>query len=353
MLHSWGCNVNGALGRGALGGFDNALARVPAIAEPVVSIAAGWGHSVAVTASGDALVFGRAIDGRNALRFGQLAARSPWVASVWTRRFGGHWSIDFPQPSLASRGAESARASFAFSLFQKQGELFALGQNRHGQTGCGDADEEVFNVRKVRIDKPVVSYAAGFQHCAAVDVEGGLWTWGNGARGQTGRFRATSQPDAAPFRVLQGASMVGCGLGHASCVMRDGSVLIWGKRQGVGGADAIDPVPVGIAATQLWCGQHHTVVVGDDGALWQFGQPPNELTMRTMRVEGLPRGVDVADVAAGWLGESVAVTRSGEAFRWDWDSPAKPLWAGVRVRKVSLGWRHRLAIVQDVTRGRA
>jgi len=68
---TFGSNVNGALGRMPLGGYESKLGPVT-VSESIVHASAGWGHSVLVTADGQALIFGRGIDGRNTLRFGKV-----------------------------------------------------------------------------------------------------------------------------------------------------------------------------------------------------------------------------------------------------------------------------------------
>jgi hypothetical protein len=79
----------------------------------------------------------------------------------------------------------------------------------------------------------------GDAHFAAVDAEGGLWTWGNGANGQLGHplqgeagagFAAVVR---APQRVVtlarQSICSAACGKEHTAAVDVEGGVWTWGK----------------------------------------------------------------------------------------------------------------------------
>jgi hypothetical protein len=80
----------------------------------------------------------------------------------------------------------------------------------------------------------------GDAHFAAVDAEGGLWTWGNGANGQLGHplqgeagFAGFAAVVRAPQRVVtlarQSICSAACGKEHTAAVDVEGGVWTWGK----------------------------------------------------------------------------------------------------------------------------
>ena len=61
-----------------------------------------------------------------------------------------------------------------------------------------------------------------------VDVDGGLWMWGNGASGQLGNGEAADA--AKPQKVLDGVAQAACGTSHTLILKQDGTVWAWGSN---------------------------------------------------------------------------------------------------------------------------
>lgn len=67
---------------------------------------------------------------------------------------------------------------------------------------------------------------------AAVDIDGGLWSWGSGSGGRLGHGNVENQP--RPFRVgglllAHRVFQVSAGEAHAGCVVEAGLAFVWGK----------------------------------------------------------------------------------------------------------------------------
>jgi alpha-tubulin suppressor-like RCC1 family protein len=366
--YTFGCNVSGALGRGTLGMQDPVPRQVPLpgplpVPQSTASVtqaAAGWGHTALVTSDGGLYLLGRATDGDNALRFGRFAKTNPRLAALWTR-WGGQHSIDFPAPTLViPSDAVAVSCSFGSTIFlNKSLELYALGQNRFGQTGSGKENPDVLSWSQVKISSAISRFSCGYQHAAAVDVAGRLFTWGKGSRGQLGTSVVDSPhlPYQLPQQVtrLSGkVSDVKCGFGHTVALLENGDVFAWGKLQGAHGADARLPgkLDMPAPAIRIWCGQFHSLAQDAKGRMWQFGARPDAplVTQRPERVLGFPEHQSLREVAAGF-GQSMAVFEDGKVFEWDWGLSAKPCeLPGIQdlhVRSAALGWRHGVLLVDD------
>ena len=175
-VFTWG---NGDYGR--LGHDDEEDQRAPRQVEAgrfggekVVFVAAGGDHTLAVTAGGRLYTWGLGCYGQ--LGHGDTGNR--WVPTeVGSGTFGGSAVV-------------MAACGYLHTLVVTQdGALWACGWGGKGRLGLNDvAPRHVFE----RVGAGafggarVVAAAAGDDHSAAVTEDGALWTWGNGGNGQLG-----------------------------------------------------------------------------------------------------------------------------------------------------------------------
>ncbi|CAM9941811.1 unnamed protein product, partial [Hapterophycus canaliculatus] len=220
-----------------------------------VAIAAGWRHSVAVTAAGAVFVWGCGSEGRLGL--------------------GSHADAATPRQvrALASRAVRirQAAAGRAHTLFLSEtGTVYSCGSNEFGQQGRaeggggggggsgsgsgsdgGDGDGKVSSRRSVLAPTAITgitcalsglrveSVAAGDDHCTVLTAASGgggggsgggddagasggrrVFTWGLNTAGQCAQGRAAEvvwTPQEA--ELLSGARAVGCGAGHTMVVL--------------------------------------------------------------------------------------------------------------------------------------
>ena len=181
--------------------------------------------------------------------------------------------------------------------------------------------------------------ALGAYHSAAIlrSAEGAprLCTFGRGFHGQLGHggYSDALSPTAVPSEV-PGLMTVHCGGSHCAALSVDGSVYTWGLASsgelGHGGWTPIEvDVPRCIDAflgkvvvRSIVAGTNHTLAIGECGGLWacgrgrcgQLGQGDFSDAGPMRRVERL-RGERVVRAAAG-NSHSLALTASGEVWSW-------------------------------------
>eukprot|EP00873_Tetraselmis_striata_P013825 jgi/Tetstr1/434089/TSEL_023233.t1 len=192
---------------------------------------------------------------------------------------------------------------------------------------------------------PNAVIAAGGYHTAIVDIEGHLWTWGEGSAGQLGHppRRADLLPDnlLVPHRVeaLDGTRIlaVSAGLAHTVCLAADQIVYSFGfARSWLGHGDWQEEelkhnvlVPRPITALKrvirIACGWSHTLALCEDGSLFSWGDGTDgRLGHGHERHVAVPTKVEiehpVAAMAAG-AAHSAAVLEDGRVMTWGTGRP--------------------------------
>lgn len=227
----------------------------------------------------------------------------------------------------------------------------------------------------VLLDEPrkVVSLATGSNHVLALDNRGKVQTWGAPEQNQLGRRVVQRDTKASALRaggraLRRGVRVVAVAAGayHSFALDDEGRAWAWGlnnfgqlgiaRPEGEGGDDdeddgafgspqdggvvlepaQVQPLAGGRRIATLIGGEHHTLAVADDGALFSFGRvdghqlgfPPAWHTrensiygeLGTPRVLPTPtRLVDIpAPVVAGDAGidSNLVVTEAGRVFAW-------------------------------------
>ena len=228
-LYMWGNNKQHQLSialsdqAAATASFCHTPTLVP-LPAPVLSIACGWRHTLALTRS------------HQLLGWGENRARqlSPAAAP----------SLPLPTPlSVAALPATSHLTSvhcgWRFSLLVAScGRVYCCGDNKHGQCGVAvsggvkQVDEwtEVAGVRAIRA-------AVGWTHCLLLDEGGSIFTFGRRSMGQagTGRHRAAAGSCATPERVTLPTNVritdIACGSESCLCIDSDGGLWSWGWNE--------------------------------------------------------------------------------------------------------------------------
>jgi len=174
------------------------------------------------------------------------------------------------------------------------GQLYAMGDNRHGQLGLARRDRgnvpEPDLVQGPLESRRVTVLAAGDDHTLAATDDGRLYAWGANASGQLGLSRVDDQTIPQPVRELQDANIVSlaCGARHSLVVADSGSQL-WAFGSNVQG--------------QLGTGHNG----GTDG--FQLAYPA---VCRTLSQQHKMELVQVVAAAT----HSMALTKAGELYSW-------------------------------------
>ena len=271
--------------------------------ERVVRISAGYDHSCAVRASGEALCWGLNDDG-------QLGTRDRVERLVATPVAGGRAFIDVV-------------AAFDFTCgILVTGGVACWGSNLLGQLGDGRSGLSAGSLEPVDAVGPagVVELTAGVVglngSVLARTSAGDVWGWGENQHGELGGPPPTSEPTVVTppsLRPLAGVASIGASNGYGCGVMLDGSLECWGTRSApVGaGARAWRSVGAGVGhrcaiaeARELYCWGRNTG--GGVGPFACTDCPSPQL---------LPLPEPVSSVAVGFS-STCAVLESGAPLCW-------------------------------------
>ncbi|MBK8048710.1 MAG: carboxypeptidase regulatory-like domain-containing protein [Anaerolineales bacterium] len=163
----WGLNDRGQLGDGtnidhwtpveAIGPFLDA-----------VHVAAGWGHTCALSATGGAMCWGDNLSGQ----LGDGTRTDQWLPIAVS--------------GLSSGAQQVAGGDYHTCTRTSVGGVHCWGYNGHGEIGDGTWDTRLTPVAVSALDQGVTDIATGDYHSCAVAVVGGLWCWGLNDNGQLG-----------------------------------------------------------------------------------------------------------------------------------------------------------------------
>uniref|UniRef100_A0A8C1YVM0 HECT and RLD domain containing E3 ubiquitin protein ligase 3 n=1 Tax=Cyprinus carpio TaxID=7962 RepID=A0A8C1YVM0_CYPCA len=239
QVFAWGAGEGGQLG---LGTAEEAV-RVPRLIKKlcehrISQVMCGNQHCIALSKDGQLFVWGENSSGQLGLGKGEPSTLSPQPLKSL---------CGIPLAQISAGGDHS----FALSL---SGAVFGWGKNSTGQLGLNDEQDRAVpcHIKFLRSQK-VVYISCGEEHTAALTKEGGLFTFGNGSRGQLGHDSTRNEP--LPRRVMElmgtEVSQIACGRHHTlAFVPSTGLVYAFGcNTQGQLGTglrgNAKSPLPVG------------------------------------------------------------------------------------------------------------
>jgi len=261
---SWGENDHGQLGAGAAASLDHApVTRIPRTVfgdMPIVQVALGAQHSLALSVDGTVYTAGRGADGR--LGHGDVAD-----VLLFTR-----------VAELAAVRVVFVAAGLRMSAVIGDGDVFTCGHGPHGELGLGDRDNRLLPTRLPAFGVAPTVFVSASRHVVAVQADGAMRAWGQNRFGQLGLgdVEDRAQPTVVPFAPVVTAA---CGLKHTLVVTTDRVVHSCGRG-------TLGPLAGGDAS---------------NGRV-------------LARAEGVPSSVSVS---AGYGVRSVAVTAAGLLCTWN------------------------------------
>ena len=268
-VYGWGQGDSGQLGNGNLIGSDKPSMVLKTWGEArIVSLAAGYAHSLACTDTGQVYAWG---DGR----FGQLGLGDARIVPRPERIHG------LENDQIVSMGCGKSHSACVTA----NGRLYSMGANDYGQLGAGDKTSR--RLPCVVIDMQglnVVQVSCGKEHTLMRSLEGQLFAWGRGDEGQLGLHDLEGR-NYPHFVDVGGLPVAMCAAGavHSCACSLDGHVYTWGSNQmgqlGHLGNEVhisvprrLDCFPGDIFMRQVTCGMEHTVAISTSGALFSWGR---------------------------------------------------------------------------------
>lgn len=290
VLKCWGSNTVGELGNGT-NVSNYTPTSVVNMSEDVIDVAAGLGHTCAVTISGVAKCWG-------ANWFGQLG-------SVNT---GSYVPIDVD--TLGNQVADIGAGMNHTCALTKAGGVKCWGRNEYGQLGNGTHTNSFTPVGVSGLENNVVAIDVGSTHNCALTSSGDVKCWGYNYYGQLGNG-VVSFDSPVPVNVIGLSDVVSVVTGgYHSCALReDGTVMCWGTHTANGtNSNSTVPVPIQNLDDAVNISTHggHTCVLSTSGGVkcWgsniygQLGNNSNINSTIPVDVSGLSTGV--IDVAGGF-----------------------------------------------------
>ncbi len=287
QLYAFGSNRFGQLGNPAGSGTELAnptplRVSLPGAAGPVVQVAAGFAHSLALTSTGQLYAFG-------SNEFGQLGSAGNSGTSNPTP----------PTPVLlpGATGPVSQIAAGAFHslALTSTGQLYAFGQNSSGQLGTerglATPNPTPALLALPRAAGPLAQIAAGAADTLLVTTSGRLYTFGSNEAGQLGSTSAlaTSAPNPTasvpdlPAGTTIDAVARGATASHTLALVADLAVLD-------------GTLPPGQPGLPYSAGTH---AAGGAGAYsWSASGLPSGLSINPLsgQISGTPTSAGVSDV---------------------------------------------------------
>ncbi|MBQ4088094.1 MAG: fibronectin type III domain-containing protein [Clostridia bacterium] len=309
---------------------DNSFGQLAAFPGQTKAVAAGYDSSYAVDENGKLYAWGNNYSGQLGIGSEALMVENPTVVSKLENVL-----------SVAA-GAEHALALTA------DGNVYAWGDNRYGQLGCGSAENMISEPVQIPAlsGKGAVSICAGKYTSYAVCANGDLYAWGMNYAGQLGNGDDALDNQSVPVLISvlgQKVLSVSAGGGHAVAICysdangngtydegEEKSVWGWGSdsraQLGTGALSTWYNAPVrltffdDIEVVSLAAGEGHTLALTADGTVYAWGWNENgqlglghtNFGLTPTVVANLP---GIRSIAAGYT-YSLAVGTDGSLWGW-------------------------------------
>lgn len=258
VRQAWGFGANGEgqLGDGtSLNRFGPSPTTFGAFDPPLLSIACGWNHMLAVMADNTVRAWGSNL-------WGQLGAIN--IASASTLPVPV--VIDASGTTRLSGVIAVAGGEHHSLALKNDGTVWAWGSNANGKLGDGTETDRARPVQVLTAPGTpltgIVAIAAGGEFSLALDNQGAVYAWGINEVGQLGNGSSSPGFRAFAAQVLNLTSGVVAiaagrngGADHALALKSDGTVWAWGSnlegQLGLGSPDVIVSTPTQVPGLNL------------------------------------------------------------------------------------------------------
>ncbi|XP_066534817.1 probable E3 ubiquitin-protein ligase HERC3 [Hoplias malabaricus] len=266
-VYTCGSNSHGQLGHEKPGTKPELVVALDA--QKIAGVACGETHSLAVNEQGQVFAWGSGEGGQLGLGTVEESVRVPrLIKKLCEHRIsqvmcGNHHCI----------------------ALSRDGQLFTWGQNSSGQLGLGKGEPSSLSPQPLKslCGIPLAQISAGGDHSFALSLSGAVFGWGRNSAGQLGLN--DEQDRAVPCHIkflrTQKVVYISCGEEHTAALTKDGGLFTFGNgSRGQLGHDSTnnEPLPrrvlelMGTEVSQITCGKHHTLAyVPSTGLVYAFG----------------------------------------------------------------------------------
>ena len=235
--------------------------------DPIVDVACGSDHSLAVDGVGRVWAWGADYAGQLGIGRGDRDD---------DEEVGGPVVIEGLPPISFVRAGDAV--SYAVS---RDGEVWAWGSNGSGQLGDGSRLARNRPVLVRGLHRPVIDLASGASHVVALSSDGAVWAWGSNRLGQLGCEEKGDWSVPIRATVAQDVIKVAAAEGYSLALHGDGQVSTWGAVVVDGSLDrgtlawlrsrSPEPIEGLLGATDIAAAATCSFAVTADGALVAWG----------------------------------------------------------------------------------
>ena len=373
-LWAWGYNAHGELGQNNTVSPNSSPVQIGAL-NSWSQVAKGAWHWVGVQNNGTLWACG--YNGKGALSTGntsnksspiQIGALTTWssvvasdVGMTGALKTDGTWWVcgynlrgalginttttivtSMVQVGTASNWSQVGFGYYTTGAIKSNNTLWMCGYNLNGQLGNNTSGAATTVLSPVQIGALSVwtQVACGYNHSAAVQNNGTLWSWGNNSKGQLGLN--TTVGVSNPTQVGNLSIWVSVACGYFSTIAKDntGQLWSWGNNSlgqfGVLGLNTLtsysSPVQIPAATagitTSYWakisCGYDQSVAIQSNGTLWAWGlNSYGQLGLNTTTGYSSPLQIGTLSIwtsIASGSGFTAALQSPGTVWAWGLNS---------------------------------
>jgi alpha-tubulin suppressor-like RCC1 family protein len=277
----------------------------------VARIACGADHTLAIGENGAVFAWGLGNYGN----LGTGSTEDCWTPAPVAVLDG----TSQPVVGIAAGAKHSLAVTQYFPDLMSGGNLFAWGFGGSGRLGLGNTRASL-KPSMIEHPGTFVDLCCGEASSGAIDLHGAVYTWGCGSFGRLGHGEETDTPLPREVESLGGTPcmQLAMGMTHAVVVTRKGRLFAWGQGAGLGLLDENDhsvvPTPREVLqpdldktlVTQVACGTYHSLVVTKDGELFSWGTGTEGrlgISGSAFKTEAFPKPLAITGGAKGWVGD--------------------------------------------------
>ena len=232
---------------------------------PLEAVQVGVGRSAyyALTGAGELLVYRDSLERPETLMTGVMKFAAGRSGVLAIKADGELWWIGEhaeDRARIATDVDSAAVGDGANYYITKSGALFVKGKAHRGQYGDGRLKTSSTFVQTA---SGVASITAHTGHAILLKTSGEVFGTGGNIYGPVGKH-GLGDKAIRWSEIVSGASAIATGSSHSLAILRDGTLVAWGRGYGP------EPVPVMTDVVAVAAGSSDTIALTRDGALWQW-----------------------------------------------------------------------------------